>query len=102
MTNRKQIAILNIDLKLWAITGFPGDSDSKESAYKVGNLRLIPGLGRSPKKGMATHSSILAWRIPRTEEPGGLQSMELERVGYDWVTKHTSYEKLHWQKNVKG
>ena len=32
---------------------------------------------------MATHSSILAWRIPWTEEPGGLQSMELQRVGHD-------------------
>ena len=36
------------------------------------------------EKGMATHSSILAWRIPRTEEPGGLQSMVLYRVGHDW------------------
>ena len=35
------------------------------------------------EEGMATHSSILAWRIPWTEEPGGLQSMELQRVGYD-------------------
>ena len=35
------------------------------------------------EKGMATHSSILAWRIPWTEEPGGLQSMELRRVGHD-------------------
>ena len=35
------------------------------------------------EKGMATHSRILAWRIPRTEEPGGLQSMELQRVGND-------------------
>ena len=34
-------------------------------------------------KGMATHSSILACRIPRTEEPGGLQSMGLQRVRYD-------------------
>ena len=33
---------------------------------------------------MATHSSILAWRIPGTEEPGGLPSMELHRVGHDW------------------
>ena len=32
---------------------------------------------------MATHSSILAWRIPRTEKPGGLQTMELQRVGHD-------------------
>ena len=35
-------------------------------------------------KGMATHSSILAWRTPWTEEPGGLQSMGLHRVGHDW------------------
>ena len=35
------------------------------------------------KKGMATHFSILAWRIPRTEEPGGLRPMGLQRVGHD-------------------
>ena len=38
------------------------------------------------EKGMATHSSILAWRIPWTEEPGGLQSMGSQRVRHDWVT----------------
>ena len=38
------------------------------------------------EKGMATHSSILAWRIPWIEEPGSLQSMELQRVGHDWAT----------------
>ena len=38
------------------------------------------------EKEMATHSSILAWRIPCTEEPGGLQSTELQRVGHDWAT----------------
>ena len=36
------------------------------------------------EKGMATHSSILAWRIPCTKEPGGLQSMRSQRVGHDW------------------
>ena len=40
------------------------------------------------EKGRATHTSILAWRISRTEEPGGLQSMGLQRVRRDWVTKH--------------
>ena len=35
------------------------------------------------EKEMATHSSILAWKIPRTEEPGGLQSMGLQKVGHD-------------------
>ena len=38
---------------------------------------------------MATHSSIFAWRIPWTEEPGGLQSIGSQRVRHDWVTKHT-------------
>ena len=35
------------------------------------------------EEGMATHSSILAWRSPWTEEPGGLQSIELQRIGHD-------------------
>ena len=43
----------------------------------------IPGSGRSPGGGMATHSSILVWRIPWTEKPGGLQSMGSQRVGHD-------------------
>ena len=37
---------------------------------------------------MATHSSILAWKIPRTEKPGRLHSMELQRVGHSWAAKH--------------
>ena len=45
----------------------------------------VRSLGRENplEEGMATHSSILAWRIPRTEEPGGLQSMESQRVKHD-------------------
>ena len=42
------------------------------------------------EKEMATHSSILAWEIPWTEELGGLQSMESQRVRYDLVTKQTN------------
>ena len=41
------------------------------------------------EKAMATHSSILAWEIPWTEEPGGLQCMGLQRVGHDLATEHT-------------
>ena len=39
------------------------------------------------EKGMAAHSSILAWEIPQTEKPGGLQSLGLQRVGHDLATK---------------
>ena len=53
----------------------PGSSDDKECAYNAGCLDLVSGLGRPLEKGMATHSSILAWEIPWTEEPGGLQSL---------------------------
>ena len=65
------------------LDGFPDGSDGKESACNVGDLRLISGLGRSLEKGMATHSSILTWRIPWTEEPGGLQFMRSQRIGHD-------------------
>ena len=61
-------------------SGFPGDSEDKASACNAGNPGLIPGSGRSLEKEMATHSSILAWRIPLREEPGGLQSTGLQRV----------------------
>ena len=52
--------------------GFPGGSDSKESASDAGDLGLIPGQEDLLKKEMATHSSILVWTIPWTEEPCGL------------------------------
>jgi len=52
-----------------------------EDLYK--RLRFDPWVRRSLEEGMATHSSILAWRIPWTEEPGGLQSIGLQRVGHD-------------------
>ena len=51
-----------------AYAGYTGDVDS------------IPGVGRYPEKEMVTHSSILAWEIPRTEEPGGLPSIGSQRV----------------------
>ena len=51
----------------------------KNLPVKAGDPGLIPGLGRLLEKGMATHSSILPWRIPWTEEPGRLQSIGLQR-----------------------
>ena len=63
--------------------GFPGGSDGKASAYNEGDPGLIPGSGRSLEKEMETHSCILAWKIPWTEEPDRLQSMGSQRVGLD-------------------
>ena len=47
------------------------------------------------EEGMATHSSILAWRIPQTEEPGGLQSMGSQRVRYDCTTNTHTHTALY-------
>ena len=49
----------------------------------AGDVDLIPGLGRSPGEGNTTHYIVLAWRIPWTEEPVGLQSIGSQRVGHD-------------------
>ena len=69
------------------VLGFPCGSDGKESICQCG----IPGFDlwvqEEPlEEGMATHSSILAWRIPRTEEPGRLQLTGLQRAGHNWET----------------
>ena len=64
----------------------------KNSPADAGDIRevgLSPGWGRSLEEGMATHSSILAWRTPQTEEPGRLQSMRSQWVGHDVATKHS-------------
>ena len=66
--------------------GLPSGSGSKVSACNAGDLGSIPGLGRSPlEKGIATHSSILAWRIPWTKEPDWLQSTGSQRVRHNWA-----------------
>ena len=70
---------------LWlkCVTGFSGGSDGKEYApmWEI----QVQSLGQEDllEKGRATHYSILAWKIPWTEEPGGLQSTGSQRVGHD-------------------
>ena len=75
--------ILCLHINCW---GFPGGSVVKNPLANAGDSRdpgSIPGLGRSPGGGNGTHSRILAWEIPWTEEPGELQSMGSQRVGHD-------------------
>ena len=57
----------------------------------AGDLLLVSSLGREEplEEGMATHASILAWRVPCTEEPVELQSIGSQRVRYDLVTEHS-------------
>ena len=59
--------------------GFPGGSNSEKSAGNAVDPGLIPSQEDPLEKGIATHSCILDWRIPWTEEPGGLQSIGSQR-----------------------
>ena len=70
-------------LSLLGTWAFPHGSDGKESAYNAEDLGLIPGLERSPGEGNGYPLQYSCLRIPWTEEPGGIQSMELERIGHD-------------------
>ena len=51
------------------------------------------------EKDMATHSSNFAWEIPWTEEPGGLQSMKMQRAGHDWATNQQQQFRFKAAKN---
>ena len=65
--------------------GLPQWLSGKESACNagdMGDMGSIPGLGRFPGEEMSTHSGILAWQIPWTKEPGGLQSIRLQTFGH--------------------
>ena len=74
--------------------GFPSGSDDKESACNE-EIRVRSLGSEDPRgKGMATHSSILVWKIPWTEEPGRLQSMGLQRV------RHNRATNTYLQKNL--
>ena len=63
--------------------GFPDGSAGKESTCNAGNMGSMPESGRSPGGGNDNPPSILAWRIPWTEEAGGLQSGGSQRVRHD-------------------
>ena len=77
----------------WAPPCSPGGSDCKASACNAGDPGSIPGSGRSLEKEMATNSSILAWRIPWIEEPGGLLSVgshESDRTAHAQETSQSA------------
>ena len=74
---------------------FRGSSDGKESAYNAGDR--VQSLGREDplEKRMATHSSLIAWRIQWAEEPGGLQSMGSHRGGHDRETNTFTFRHVY-------
>ena len=93
----KSLSLEDESLAFYRLRVYPSGASQlalvvKSIPVNAGDIRhtgSIPGSGRSPGTGSGNYSSILAWRIPWTEEPGGLQFMGLQRVGHDWVTEHT-------------
>ena len=91
------VGFMELGFLSYFLLGFPGGSVVK-------NLRTMQKLqetwvqslgGEDPlEEGMATHSSIVAWRFPWREERGGLESIGLQRVGNDWACTHTQLSKL--------
>ena len=81
-------------------SGSPGGSDGKEPTcwMQEASETWVQSLGRedSLEEEMVIYSSIRAWRIPWTEEPGGLQSMESQRVGHGWRTNHHHHSLHRW------
>ena len=76
--------------------GFPGSSDSKESACNVGDLGLIPGLWRSSlRRAWQPTPVFLPGEFPWTEDPGGLQSMRLKTVGHNWAIKQSRAQRCY-------
>ena len=71
------------ELWCWRRWDFPGGSDGKASIYNAGDPGLSPGLGRSPGEGNGNPLQYYCLENPWTEEPGRLQSMGSQRVGYD-------------------
>ena len=80
----------------WVISssGFPGSSADKESSCNVGDLGLIPGLGRSPGGGHGSPLQYSCLENPHGQEPGVLQSMGSQRVRHYWATKHSIAQSL--------
>ena len=72
----------------------------KNLPANAGDVDLIPSLGRSLGEGKGNHSSNFAWEIPWIEEPGGLQSMETQRVGHDWATNQQQQFRFKAAKNI--
>ena len=88
---------------MWRIEGFRSGSVVKNlpaSAGDTEDVGSIPGQEDPLKRDMATHSSIFAWKIPWTEEPGGLQLMGSQRVRYDWAYVHAHTPTARTQLNT--
>ena len=88
ITSHQQNASQSHKIPLHGLPWWPSSEESTCNAANMGDTGSVPGLGRTPGGQLVTHSSTLAWRIPWTEEPGGLQSMGHKESDTAETTKH--------------
>ena len=88
----KRLFYTSVSLLLSRTQGYP---------YHLSKLHIYALVYCTGEKSMAPHSSTLAWKIPWMEEPGGLQSMGLLRVGHDWATSLSLFTFMHWKRKWK-
>ena len=77
-------------------TGYKSEKEYVKAVYC--HPAYLTYMQSTSEKAMAPHSNTLAWRLPWTEEPGGLQSMGLRRVGHDWATSLSLFTFIHWRR----
>ena len=83
----------------WGLSfNWPWDLTTWKSLVTLSKAILWNGRRKPAEKAMAPHSSTLAWKIPWTEEPGGLQSMGSWKVGHDWATSLWLFTFMHWRR----
>ena len=87
---KPESSLITDDIPWWTASQVaPVVRNPSANAGDARDMSSIPGSGRSLEKEMVTHSSVLPWKVSRTEEHGGLQFMRLQRAGHDWA--HTLY-----------
>ena len=84
-------------MPLWSLW-FPPHRNPHSCLPTSSSLAFIHSYLKLPEKAMAPHSSIFAWKIPWTKEPGRLQSMGLLRVGHNWATSLSLFTFMHWRR----
>ena len=87
-----------VQMPAWHLKFNKSEMDLLICLHPPNQLNFQPSSSQLTEKAMAPNSSTLAWKVPWTEEPGGLQSMGLRRVGHDWATSLSLFTFMLWRR----
>ena len=89
------VCLCGKNIKIYSVSKF---SSTSATPLYIRSAEFIHLIAANLEKAMAAHSSTLAWKIPWTEEPGGLQSMWSQRVRHHWATSLSLFTFMHWRR----